>query len=410
MNSENFAEYIKNPSMLYQLSYQELKSLSMQYPYCLNLHYLLLEKSRLDQHRDWPKNLERAAAYSIDRTYLFHKLRQDELPPTGKSDSLAREDFLELQDFTQLEKKLQKIPLSENLPEEQPDILHELPPLPTAEEAPRQPLFYPEEDDDDEDDLTEASIFGDSLPEQLYPELETTDEEQEIIPETAFPVSDIPILPGEDIPEVQNIGDLSDEPEKADFVWELAGQPSAFSPEPETIDRLAAACRIIEAINFPEPAPAPSFQQPSPKAVLSDPSPAVLSKKPGKEAAPRRQAPAPTPSSEFQSWKDRYQPTWKKTQTDKPAKAVAPQPPEKIKSTPLKKKKKKKSSKKDRVIQIAERSITESYDIATETLAELLAAQTQYERAIAMYERLCLILPDKREYFHKRIEELKRLK
>jgi hypothetical protein len=128
MNSENFAEYIKNPSMLYQLSYQELKSLSMQYPYCLNLHYLLLEKSRLDQHRDWPKNLERAAAYSIDRTYLFHKLRQDELPPTGKSDSLAREDFLELQDFTQLEKKLQKIPLSENLPEEQPDILHELPP------------------------------------------------------------------------------------------------------------------------------------------------------------------------------------------------------------------------------------------------------------------------------------------
>ena len=37
MNAENFSDYLKSTSELYKVSYQELKSLALQYPYCTNL-------------------------------------------------------------------------------------------------------------------------------------------------------------------------------------------------------------------------------------------------------------------------------------------------------------------------------------------------------------------------------------
>ncbi|MBT8221435.1 MAG: hypothetical protein KJP00_16525, partial [Bacteroidia bacterium] len=46
-------------------------------------------------------------------------------------------------------------------------------------------------------------------------------------------------------------------------------------------------------------------------------------------------------------------------------------------------------------------------EVITETLAEVLANQGQYQRAIAMYEKLSLIFPEKSAFFAARIENLK---
>jgi tetratricopeptide (TPR) repeat protein len=100
MNVESFVNYLNNPSQLYQLSYQELKSLALEYPYCQNLWHLLLVKSQLEGHQDLAQNLEKASIYSVDRQHLFQILQDQEAPPLRKDALLLEEDeALELRDF-----------------------------------------------------------------------------------------------------------------------------------------------------------------------------------------------------------------------------------------------------------------------------------------------------------------------
>ena len=68
MNAENFGDYLKNPALLYQLSYQELKSLVLQYPFSANLHALLFQKSQIEGHKDLDKNLS-----TFLKTYRWNK-------------------------------------------------------------------------------------------------------------------------------------------------------------------------------------------------------------------------------------------------------------------------------------------------------------------------------------------------
>ncbi len=60
----------------------------------------------------------------------------------------------------------------------------------------------------------------------------------------------------------------------------------------------------------------------------------------------------------------------------------------------------------DRIRHFAEHSIEER-DILTESMAEVLAKQGMYENAIALYQKLSLIYPPKSAYFASRIEQLK---
>jgi tetratricopeptide (TPR) repeat protein len=98
MNAENFATYLKNPTQLYQISYQELKSLVLEYPYCQNLRYLLLLKSQIDQNSDFDKNLQKAATYSFDRSFLFKQFKSAPSPlsPVTEESYQVTEDVLEL--------------------------------------------------------------------------------------------------------------------------------------------------------------------------------------------------------------------------------------------------------------------------------------------------------------------------
>lgn len=110
MNADTFAPYLKQLSLLYQLPYEELKSLCVQYPYFQNLHLLLLLKSKLEQHYDYPQNLARAAAYSVDRAQLYHRLNQ--LEELVQVDGFQlHEDYLELQDIGDWSKQLESLEL-----------------------------------------------------------------------------------------------------------------------------------------------------------------------------------------------------------------------------------------------------------------------------------------------------------
>ncbi|HKK75524.1 MAG TPA: hypothetical protein VJ953_10660 [Saprospiraceae bacterium] len=140
MNAGSFVQYVEQLSMLYQLPYEELKSLSMEYPYFQNLHLLLALKSKLEDHYDYKKNLARAAAYSIDRAKLYRTLSQ--LESLVQSENfLMHEDYLELQDVNRVAEKLKSMEL---LPVEQEPVidLSYLNSKPVAEPspAPEEPL------------------------------------------------------------------------------------------------------------------------------------------------------------------------------------------------------------------------------------------------------------------------------
>ena len=58
-------------------------------------------------------------------------------------------------------------------------------------------------------------------------------------------------------------------------------------------------------------------------------------------------------------------------------------------------------------IDLAEKAVSESDDIVTETFANLLFNQAKYNKAIKAFEKLSLKFPEKSIYFAARIEEVK---
>lgn len=102
MNAETFSEFLKHPEKLFQFSYQELKSLSMEYPSVQLLRQLLLLKSQFDGNKEFQKNLHRAASGSPDRRqlYLWLEAWAEREPQTTALE--LNEEYLELKDLNEL--------------------------------------------------------------------------------------------------------------------------------------------------------------------------------------------------------------------------------------------------------------------------------------------------------------------
>jgi hypothetical protein len=145
MNAESFAEYLKNPSRLYQINYQELKSLALQYPYCQNLQWLLLYKSGIDHHRDFDANLEKTAAGSLDRTLLFRQMQR--VIEQEKPVELPNfEETLDLREVPNLQ--FQPKPVQRDEPKEAPPVAKGQPlsPPPKQEPIVKKNINLPEEE------------------------------------------------------------------------------------------------------------------------------------------------------------------------------------------------------------------------------------------------------------------------
>jgi hypothetical protein len=128
----------------------------------------------------------------------------------------------------------------------------------------------------------------------------------------------------------------------------------------------------------------------APENVPETPEPAV--------PEPISFQPVQKPVSEpFSIWVSRFQPP---VLEPKP-KASAPEtPPKPTRASSL-------PPEKGVAQQLAERSVSENKDVISETLARLLVKQGHKDKAVIMYERLCLAFPEKSAYFAAEIEKLK---
>lgn len=275
MNAENFSSFLQDPSKLYQIPYQELKSLVVQYPYSQPLRLLLLQKSQMEQHPEYERNLHQAATYMPDRTLLFLLIREYQTLETGESLFELEEERLELKALS-----------------------------------------------------------------EIFAERETRE-------------STVPSPPEKDLYALLDLFREDDEP--ADVAAPVQ------TP-------------VVETPPAPDPQP-----EPAPEPVISK-TPPPKTKKP---------VSAPQPKSAFSSWKAAGSPL--------PAWESIPLP--KIESEP-------ESPVKPR--ELARKSVEEKEDIVSETLAGLLALQGHTQKAIQMYEKLCLIFPEKSSFFAQKIDKLKR--
>jgi len=347
MNAESFVKYLDQIAMLYQLPYEELKSLSMQHPYFQNLHLMLALKSKLDDHPDYKKNLVRASTYSVDRKHLFRTLQQLEKIALEENYALE-EDFLELEDITSVQQKLEFLEVVS-----QDEVVNE----PSTLESPAL----------DSTKAIDTTDFSWNLPGTENGVQEGVDATKQNITEE----EGSPVLVAE-----------SDTP--------LVEQQHSF---PELIADSAASLEAIALFHRKE-----FIKNRFLKRIKA------LELAVQRKLAEKSQV-SPTPKKNFSSWIEQFQPAHLKPRLGELMEAQQRFRKQKTGAKPSAEL----TLKGDNLPFFAEKSIRDNEHLATETLAEILTAQLQYQKAIRVYERLILIFPEKSTFFAEKIKNLKKL-
>lgn len=106
MTQERFFQIVEDPDLIRRITYEELKTLALAYPYAHNLRALLALKARQIDHSDAVRNLATAAAYSLDRTRLFLLVAPQAIVP---QQVLAPEEVLELKPIETVKRELEAL-------------------------------------------------------------------------------------------------------------------------------------------------------------------------------------------------------------------------------------------------------------------------------------------------------------
>ncbi|MEZ4953687.1 MAG: hypothetical protein R2825_08930 [Saprospiraceae bacterium] len=419
MNAANFHEYLKNPSMLHQVNYQELKSLSLQYPYAANLRYLMLVKSLMDNKREYDRNLVLASLSSVDRKKLHQLVMRYSLVTENADNYEIVEEFLELKDLSTLEEVLesgtaaseslrqQAVPLDTNsgleflndldeidTDDRVADSLEEVGPI--AEPPVLEELL--------EEDVTEKTPVGESTTEDSFLVQEATPEpEEESI----------------DQREINDLEDLEIE-ESLDGLFEGAAQEPkpADQIEEAVLDTIDGFPEIekeadLDEINTDEEGNSPIEE--TLEELGATPSPAkgvpleITNDDPFTENSIEDldAQPTPSPKSAFASYQ--------KVQPHKSGllgvdledlkMEIKGATPPVTKAIPTIEDYKEPE---DVAKKVAASSLSEDNSIATETLAGILERQGHFDKAIKMYEKLSLQFPEKSSTFAAKIEKLRK--
>lgn len=332
-----------------QASQAELEELIAQYPYCQNLYFALLEKAYQNDIQIDPNLLSKVSTHATDRTFLFEKVQ------SLKSDALSLENKgeeanFELREIETLEKTLHSTEEAEEATG----------PMPTPSNEKYGEWAY--------DDPPKPPIEQEKINELL--ESAAYFEEEEGPSSFIEYISPDRLLPEEDDESGQSmlekIIDLS-QPQTTSFEWDA-----------NTIDTLSTIQEVLDQGKFNQssetnPGGGPKTDSPTPERIIH-------------------------PSAQQKVIKLK-KPFSKKTKI-----VSAKEKGQISNATPVPN-----TEQEDFVNEIAQKSVMENSEIASETLAELLTAQEQYDKALEMYERLILNFPEKSSFFAEKIQYLKKI-
>ena len=106
MTQERFFRMLNDPDLLGNISYEELKTLALAYPYAHNLRYLLALKAQKIDHPEAARTLSAAAMYSLDRTQLFVYMAPKVIVPQKM---MEKEEVLELKPIETVRQELEAL-------------------------------------------------------------------------------------------------------------------------------------------------------------------------------------------------------------------------------------------------------------------------------------------------------------
>jgi len=470
MKQEEILNCILHPDRLKEIPFERLKQALTDYPYSQNLHFLLAQKSMQEQHPDFERHLKTAATYMNNRSFLRKQLQQSDRPsqpmvepepeeePAQGNSSLTEvpEDLmanLPDEDLPTVE-FIPDTPIDEDVPNHVADIITDTPP---ADQPPPNETSIRLENLQDIDPVPPiVSKITQSANQSDDPEIPPVEKKIIIKHE---PIADQPRItheriiikaePEEPIASGSNIPDLS-EPQAAevsDLDLELEDEiqeietPTIFVEEPEIIefpnqfdfddemdDLLSKP--LIEVI--PE-----KFSKEDKEVELEEDNETEISdlllEDFNEILLPEDLDPATdeelTVQPKLGKWMKKYQSSGKQkkgkgkkrskkknkeeakaSKTKKKAKKTSKKKESDPKNSKKKKKKasNKKISKKKAIRKFANRSIVEDGETISMTLADLYAKQGKIEKAIVAYERLSLIIPEKKAFFASLIKKLKK--
>ena len=170
MNAEILADCLENPSRLYQINFQELKSLVLQYPFAHNLRYLLVLKAKQSGKKDIAHLLADAALFSGDRPYLQTLMEGQKKVEKLNLSAGSDEEYLALPSLGGEE---QKSPVEgEDIIQEEGAAGDEVGKTETVEEAKNEDNlidFFPDEGEESQDkgEDRESTLWGELN--EIYP-------------------------------------------------------------------------------------------------------------------------------------------------------------------------------------------------------------------------------------------------
>ena len=343
MNADSFAQLLANPSRLHQLPYRELRSLLLDYPWCQTLRMLVALKSKMDKLDEAQADMEMAAAYAPNRQYWYQQISSDLAPEAINSGFVMQDDFLELMDLSELDT------VEHNKQEDPGQVQLEISEKEQGTE-PGQP-----EDWDSEHEPEPSPIEG----------VEQVEEDEAAVVIELF----------DEVEKEFETQQTETTPRDADDTTQPQGVqdgPAFWQP---AIREACAMAALLET----------HWRTPSPV----DHSASTEAKKEKDHPQPTTSPTDPEPKSSFSSWLRQFaapHPLKDWREETHPAIAEKAEPQADIH---------------------AEKSVTESDELASETLAILLERQGQFQKAIEIYERLRLKFPEKSAFFADKIQELK---
>ena len=471
MSQEEILKCILDPNHLKEISFDRLKKALIDYPYSQNLHFLLTQKSMQEQHPDFERHLKTTATYMSSRSFLRKQLQQVDKPSQpffqaepeaepAQGNSTTIPSGLET-DFSGLS--------DEDLPPVEfiPDILTDLdPPNHVADIITETPPADPPPPNETPDQVenTEKIEHLPPIVVRINP-LANQVEDPEIAPvEKKIPISH---EPNAEQPRIIKEGTgLKVESEEPSLIGTnvtdlVDSEPKEFlDPESEIENKLIETTESsfseeeLEIIEFPEafdfedemddllskplieviPESFVNSQKDSEQELDDEDSVLDLEEfdellLPENFDGPQKETQRVKPEGKWikkykdsdDKGKEKSKNRGKKKKSEKESKKKVKNKSQKTKKKNNKKrsnpknegKKKKKNSeqklsKKKAIRKFANRSIVEDGETISITLADLYVKQGKIEKAIIAYERLSLIIPEKKAFFASLIKKLKK--
>jgi hypothetical protein len=394
-NQQKILQIIKNPYQLNDQTLELLSDLTEKHPYCQSLQILLAKNLQTHDKLAFEKQVNKASAYAVDRR-KFQRYISDRDRPTGLIDTATstiqpteaaiNENFaeppVEVVDET-VASEIEK-PIVKESDFQLPPLTKSKPPL--EEEKKNVPLIQK---------IKNWLGIG---------EKQTTDQSPEIYTDTGKEADVEDLLPAEkaaveeDIPSENTVQPIEEEmqgskPTTDERATTVEDYPTIEKTETDNNDDIAEEEQIIINEIIPDSELTHSEEN------ISEDQPSVISDTSAHDeenfytGQPLEEQPEILPKTEFtehekQAQKPDINFLIEKFLKEKPRIQAKKDLPE---------------SQED----LSEASTKDNSELVTETLADIYIKQGKKEKALGIYEKLCLKYPEKSSYFAKKIITIK---